>query len=88
MRHVAHRDDLRGLIQREKRLQERQALRDRRAGTRHLLAEQKRLETMLLPSVCPQLNPQEHVWSQARARGAITTRWRTLGRYATPFGAT
>jgi transposase len=32
-----------------------------------LLDNQPRLETVLFPPACPDLNPQEHVWSQARA---------------------
>jgi len=31
-----------------------------------VLAENKRLELMYFPVACPELNPQEHVWSQAR----------------------
>ena len=31
-----------------------------------LLAENPRLELMCFPPACPDLNPQEHVWEQAR----------------------
>lgn len=31
-----------------------------------LLAENDRLELLFYPPACPDLNPQEHVWSQAR----------------------
>jgi transposase len=31
-----------------------------------LVAENERLELMYYPTACPELNPQEHVWSQAR----------------------
>ena len=33
-----------------------------------LVAENARLELMYYPTACPELNPQEHVWSQARER--------------------
>jgi transposase len=33
---------------------------------RQLLADNDRLELMYYPPACPDLNPQEHVWSQAR----------------------
>lgn len=32
-----------------------------------LLDNHPRLETLFFPPACPDLNPQEHVWSQARA---------------------
>lgn len=32
-----------------------------------LLADNPRLDTVFFPPACPHLNPQEHVWSQARA---------------------
>lgn len=32
-----------------------------------VLADNLRLETVFFPPACPDLNPQEHVWSQARA---------------------
>lgn len=32
-----------------------------------VLADNLRLETVFFPPACPQLNPQAHVWSQARA---------------------
>lgn len=32
----------------------------------HLLAENPHLELMYFPPACPDLNPQEHVWKQAR----------------------
>jgi len=32
-----------------------------------LLVANPRLQTVSFPPACPQLNPQEHVWSQARA---------------------
>ena len=31
-----------------------------------LLAENDRLQLMYFPPACPQLNPQEHIWEQAR----------------------
>lgn len=31
-----------------------------------LLADNDRLQVMYFPPACPQLNPQEHVWEQAR----------------------
>lgn len=31
-----------------------------------VLADNLRLETVFFPPACPDLNPQEHVWSQAR----------------------
>jgi DDE superfamily endonuclease len=34
---------------------------------KRFLADHPRLETIFFPPACPQLNPQEHVWSQARA---------------------
>ncbi len=36
-----------------------------------LLAQQPRLELHYLPTACPELNPQEHVWSAVRR--AVTT---------------
>jgi putative transposase len=39
----------------------------RGAKVRALLDATPRLETMFFPPACPQLNPQEHVWSQVRA---------------------
>lgn len=32
----------------------------------HLLDENPRLELMYFPPACPDLNPQEHIWNQAR----------------------
>lgn len=32
-----------------------------------LLEQHPRLQTLFFPPACPDLNPQEHVWSQARA---------------------
>lgn len=37
------------------------------AAVMHLLADNPRLETVFFPPASPHLNPQEHVWSQARA---------------------
>lgn len=31
-----------------------------------LLEENERLQAIYLPVACPELNPQEHVWAQAR----------------------
>ena len=39
----------------------------RGAAIRALLDITPRLETVFFPPACPQLNPQEHVWSQVRA---------------------
>jgi len=36
-------------------------------AVRQVLAEHPRLETVFFPPASPHLNPQEHVWSQARA---------------------
>jgi DDE superfamily endonuclease len=36
-------------------------------AVRQALADNGRVQTMVFPPACPQLNPQEHVWSQARA---------------------
>jgi transposase len=36
------------------------------AAVQALLDQTPRLETVFFPPACPQLNPQEHVWSQAR----------------------
>lgn len=36
------------------------------AAIRQVLAENSRLELMYFPPACPDLNPQEHVWSQTR----------------------
>ena len=36
------------------------------AAVKRLLDDTLRLETVFFPPACPQLNPQEHVWSQAR----------------------
>jgi transposase len=36
-------------------------------AVRQVLADNPRLETVFFPPACPHLNPQEHVWSQARA---------------------
>lgn len=36
-------------------------------AVRQVLAEHPRLETVFFPPACPALNPQEHVWAQARA---------------------
>lgn len=33
---------------------------------RHLLEETERLYLLFFPPACPELNPQEHVWAQAR----------------------
>jgi putative transposase len=33
-----------------------------------LLAAHPRVTTLFFPPACPELNPQEHVWSQARAK--------------------
>jgi transposase len=37
------------------------------AAVHAVLDAHPRLETVFFPPACPQLNPQEHVWSQARA---------------------
>ena len=37
------------------------------AAVTALLDDNPRLETVFFPPACPDLNPQEHVWSQARA---------------------
>ena len=37
------------------------------AAVKTLLDDNPRLETLFFPPACPDLNPQEHVWSQARA---------------------
>ena len=36
-------------------------------AVKRVLADHPRLETVFFPPACPDLNPQEHVWSQARA---------------------
>ncbi|MCQ3933205.1 MAG: hypothetical protein DPW16_22380 [Chloroflexi bacterium] len=38
----------------------------------HVLADHPRLETLFFPPASPHLNPQEHVWSQARAQVSHT----------------
>lgn len=38
----------------------------RGAAIRTFLAEHPRLQLIYFPPACPQLNPQEHVWKQAR----------------------
>jgi transposase len=37
------------------------------AAVKQVMANHPRLETVFFPPASPQLNPQEHVWSQARA---------------------
>jgi transposase len=37
------------------------------AAVRQVLADHPRLDTVFFPPASPHLNPQEHVWSQARA---------------------
>ncbi len=37
------------------------------AAVKTLLETNPQIETIFFPPACPQLNPQEHVWSQARA---------------------
>lgn len=37
------------------------------AAVKHVLTDNPRLDTVFFPSASPHLNPQEHVWSQARA---------------------
>lgn len=37
------------------------------AAVKTVLDDTPRLQTVFFPPACPQLNPQEHVWSQARA---------------------
>lgn len=37
------------------------------AAVKTLLDDHPRLQTVFFPPACPDLNPQEHVWSQARA---------------------
>lgn len=37
------------------------------AAVTAVLDDTPRLETLFFPPACPELNPQEHVWSQARA---------------------
>jgi transposase len=37
------------------------------ARVKTFLDDHPRLETIFFPAACPHLNPQEHVWSQARA---------------------
>lgn len=37
------------------------------AAVKAASADNPRLETVFFPPACPDLNPQEHVWSQARA---------------------
>lgn len=37
------------------------------AAVKTVLDDTPRLETVFFPPACPDLNPQEHVWSQARA---------------------
>lgn len=36
-------------------------------AVKQVLADNSRIETVFFPPACPHLNPQEHVWSQARA---------------------
>lgn len=36
-------------------------------AVKQVLADNPRLDTVFFPPACPHLNPQEHVWSQARA---------------------
>jgi transposase len=36
------------------------------AAVKALLAQSSRLEMVFFPPACPDLNPQEHIWSQAR----------------------
>ncbi len=35
-------------------------------AVKQVLADNPRIETLFFPPACPHLNPQEHVWSQAR----------------------
>jgi len=50
-----------------------------------LLAHNPRLETLFFPPACPDLNPQEHVWSQARAAVSHNHTLPTFGRLKTAF---
>jgi len=51
------------------------------AVVNQILTENDRLELMFYPPACPDLNPQEHVWSQARDKISHNhgyTRFQTL----------
>lgn len=54
-------------------------------AVRQVLAEHPRLQTVHFPPACPDLNPQEHVWSQARAAVSHNHTFPTFTHLRTAF---
>ena len=54
-------------------------------AVRQVLGENPRLEPMFFPPACPELNPQEHVWSQARAAISHNHTFALFARLKTAF---
>ena len=55
------------------------------AAVKRLLDDNPRLETIFFPPACPDLNPQEHVWSQARAVVSHNHRYATFQQLKQAF---
>jgi transposase len=55
------------------------------AALKHMLDATPRLETVFFPPACPDLNPQEHVWSQARANVSHNHTFTEFARLKTAF---
>jgi transposase len=54
-------------------------------AVRHVLADNPRVETVFFPPACPHLNPQEHVWSQARASVSHNHTFATFSQLRSAF---
>lgn len=52
---------------------------------RQVLSDAGRVETVFFPPACPQLNPQEHVWAQARAAVSHNHTMTDFGRLRDAF---
>lgn len=54
-------------------------------AVRHVLTAAERVVTVFFPPACPHLNPQEHVWSQARAAVSHNHTMTDFGRLRDAF---
>lgn len=55
------------------------------AAVREVLARHPEVEVVWFPPACPELNPQEHVWSQARAAVGHNHTFRDFGALRQSF---
>jgi len=55
------------------------------AASDHLLTDNPRLELIYFPPACPELNPQEHIWEQARDTVGHNHQSAHFSTLSTPF---